>query len=139
MIECENGAFFMEDIVILTTYGQHKESLNSILIIMTKKLGLRRKAFSGVMTVNYFQSKEAKMIILVTVITSGLRFVENENRINVACTRGLPEQATQDKDLQIQQQQQNAFAVLGQTVSYSLIIYRLSTDILFIYLYTEVD
>ena len=85
----KNAGFPMEDVVILTTYGQQRGLINSILMCMAIKLGISHNALPKVFIVDSFQSMEAKMEILDMVVTNELGFVDNENRTNVACTRAM--------------------------------------------------
>ena len=56
------------------------------LMSMAIKLDFSRNELSKVFAVDSFQFREAKMIIPDTV---KLGFVDNENRMNVACTRAM--------------------------------------------------
>ena len=85
----EKNAFIVDDIVILTPFGQQKALINTILSNMAEKLNLSRDAFPKVETVDNFQSKEAKMVIFDTVVTSTLGRVDDERFMNTACTRAM--------------------------------------------------
>ena len=79
----------LEDVVNLASYLQQRGLMDSIFVHMAMKLGLRRNEFPRVFTIDGFQSRQAKIIIFDTVVTGELGFVDNEKRINVACTRAL--------------------------------------------------
>lgn len=85
----DKGAFPVNDIVILTSYGHQKALLNKILKHMAIQLGLSRDAFPKVKTVDSFQSKQARMVIFDSVVTNKLGFLDNENRMNMCCTRAM--------------------------------------------------
>ena len=54
---------------------------------MTRKLRLRRSDFPDVDTADSFQASERTMVIRDTVDTDELGFVDDEARMNMACTR----------------------------------------------------
>ena len=83
----ESKAFPMKEITILTMYGRERVIVSSMLTQVAKQLGLRRDAFPAVLTVDSFQARESTMVILDTTVTDDLGFVDDENRMNMACTR----------------------------------------------------
>ena len=67
-------------------YNCQKIVTSSMFIQLAKKLGLPRSAFPSVETVDSFQSRENSMVIVDTTVTDTLGFVNDENRLDMACT-----------------------------------------------------
>ena len=77
----------MKDIMILAMYSRQKTIISAMFAQMAQKLRLRRSDFPDVDTADNFQANERTMVILDTVVTDKLGFVDDEKRMNMACTR----------------------------------------------------
>lgn len=83
----EAEAFPMTDIVVLTMYNHQRVIISALFKALSAKLNIRRTAFPEVFTADSFQSRERTMVILDSTVTDELGFVDNENRMTMACTR----------------------------------------------------
>ena len=81
------NALDMANIAVLAMYSRQKVIISTLFTQLAKRLGLPRSAFPIVSTADSFQSHERQMIILDPVVTDDLGFVEDEYRMNMACTR----------------------------------------------------
>ncbi|KAL8797045.1 MAG: hypothetical protein Q9195_000816 [Heterodermia aff. obscurata] len=104
----EADAFPEANIVILSMYGRQKIVISAMFKALSAKLNLPHTAFSrshnvdvkqdqpatgtgskndDSMAMDSFQSKERTMVILDSTVTGELGFVDNEDRMTMACTR----------------------------------------------------
>ena len=83
----EAEAFPVNEMVVLTMYNRQKVIISALLKVLSAKLNIRRTAFPEVFTADSFHSRERTMVILDSTVTDELGFVDNENRMTMACTR----------------------------------------------------